>query len=102
MKYIEEGRVGIIKRYDKKEKKKEEKPILKHGSIVYCKGNNGAGSFYGIVYKNGILELPNGSNAYIETREKLHVGDRIRYWTIEYVCKSKLIIEGIVEKEYRR
>lgn len=79
--------------------KKIEKPVLQHGSIVYCKGHDGAGSFYGIVYENGVLEIKCASTSYIKTRENLHIGDRISYWTIEYVCKSKLIIEGIIGEE---
>lgn len=99
MKYIEEGRIEIVEKYNKKDKKKIEKPVLQNGSIVFCKGHDGAGSFYGIVYENGVLELGCGSDAYIKTREYLHIGDRISYWTIEYVCKSKLIIEGIIGEE---
>ena len=99
MEYIKEGRIKIVEQYNKKDKKKIEKPVLQYGSIVFCEGHDGAGSFYGIVYENGVLELECGSNAYIKTREKLHIGDRINYWTIEYVCKSKLIIERIIEKE---
>lgn len=99
MKYIEEGRIEIVEKYNKKDKKKIEKPVLQNGSIVFCKGHDGAGSFYGIVYENGVLELERGSDAYVKTRENLHIGDRISYWTIEYVCKSKLIIEGIIGEE---
>ena len=91
-----EGKIEIIERYNKKDEKKIEKPVLQHGTIVFCKGHDGAGSFYGIVYDNGVLELEFGSDVYIKTREKLHIGDRINHWTIEYVCKSKLIIEGII------
>lgn len=99
MKYIEKGKLEIIERYNKNSKNKIEKPVLEHGSIVFCKGIDGAGSFYGIVYDNGVLELERGSDVYIKTRENLHIGDRISYWTIEYVCKSKLIIEGIIGEE---
>lgn len=99
MEYVEEGRTKIIEQYRKKDKKKIEKPVLQNGSIVYCKGHDGTGSFYGIVYENGVLELQCGSDAYIKTRENLHIGDRISYWTIEFVCKSKLIIEGIIGEE---
>lgn len=99
MEYIDKGRMKIVEQYDKKDKKKIEKPILQNGSIVFCKGHGGAGSFYGIVYENGVLELEYGSDAYIQTKEDLHVGDRISYWTIEYVCKTKLIIEEIIEEE---
>lgn len=97
--YIEGGRTEIIEKYSRKEKKKKEKPILQNGTIVFCKGHDGAGSFYGIVYGNGILEIECGSDAYIKTKENLHVGDIINYWTIEYVCKTKLIIEGIIGEE---
>lgn len=99
MEYVEEGRTNIIEQYSKKDKKKIEKPVLQHGSIVYCKGHDGAGSFYGIVYENGVLEIKYASTSYIKTKENLHIGDRISYWTIEYVCKSKLIIEGIIGEE---
>lgn len=99
MEYIEEGRTNIIEQYNKKDKEKREKPVLQHGSIVYCKGHDGTGSFYGIVYENGVLEIEHGSDAYIKTRENLHIGDRIGYWTIEYVCKSELIIKGIIGDE---
>lgn len=99
MKYIEGGKVEIIERYNKKDEKKIENPVLRNGSIVFCKGNDGAGSFYGIVYENGVLEIKCASTSYIKTRENLHIGDRISYWTIEYVCKSKLIIEGIIGEE---
>ena len=99
MKDIEEGRIKIVEQYNKKDKKKIEKPVLQHGSIVYCKGYDGAGSFYGIVYENGVLEIECGSDAYIKTRENLHIGDRISYWTIEYVCKSELIIKEIIGEE---
>lgn len=96
MQYVKEGRTNIIEQYSKKIKR--EKPVLKYGSIVYCKGHDGTGSFYGIVYENGVLELECGSDAYIRTRENLHIGDRINYWTIEYVCKTKLIIEKMIIK----
>lgn len=99
MEYIEEGKMEIIERYDKKYEKQLEKPVLPSGSIVFCRGSGGAGSFYGIVYDNGVLELEHGSDVYIKTRENLHIGDRINYWTIEYLCKSKLIIEGIITEE---
>ena len=98
MEYIEEGRMKIVEQYNKKDQKKE-KPILQNGSIVFCKGHDGTGSFYGIVYENGVLEIEHGSDAYIKTRENLHIGDRISYWTIEYVCKSELIIKGIIGGE---
>lgn len=97
MKYIEEGRTKIVEQYSKKDRKA--KPVLRHGSIVYCKGHNGASSFYGIVYQYGVLELECGSDACIKTTEDLHIGDTISYWTIEYVCKSKLIIEEVIGEE---
>lgn len=69
---------------------KEKKPIP-HGTVVYCKGNAGAGSFYGIVYSGGVLELENGSEAYISTNEPIYLGDTISYWTIEKVCSSAIL-----------
>ena len=36
------------------DEKKIERPVLANGSIVFCKGSDGAGSFYGIVYDNGV------------------------------------------------
>ena len=86
----DEGRLTIIDNH----KEKEEKEPLKHGTVVFCRGHNGTGSFYGIVYEYGVIELPYGSNAYINTERYLHIGDNISYWTIERVCKNaKLIIE---------
>lgn len=86
------GRMKIIDKSDIEEEKKEELP---YGTIVYCRGTEGTGSFYGIVYEEGVLELPYGSNAYIYTREGIHLGDMISYWRIERVCKNvKLIINN--------
>lgn len=94
MEYFEEGRLEIEEKCNQTSgKKKKEKPVLKNGTIVFCRGNDGTGSFYGIVYKNGVLELECGSDAYISTNEHLHIGDRVSYWTIESVCKAKMIIE---------
>ena len=87
----EEGRISII---NNSKDKKVEKERLKNGQIVYCRGQEGSGSFYGIVYEYGILELPCGSNAYINTTKPLHIGDTIGYWTIEKAYKKiNLIIE---------
>lgn len=69
---------------------KEKKPIP-NGTVVYCKGNSGAGSFYGIVYSGGVLELENGSEAYISTNEPIYLGDTFSYWTIEKVCNSAIL-----------
>lgn len=69
---------------------KEKKPIP-CGTVVYCKGNAGAGSFYGIVYSGGVLELENGSEAYISTNEPIYLGDIFTYWTIEKVCNSAIL-----------
>ena len=69
---------------------KEKKPIP-CGTVVYCKGNAGAGSFYGIVYSGGVLELENGSEAYISTNEPIYLRDTISYWTIEKVCNSAIL-----------
>ena len=86
----DEGRLTIIDNH----KEKEEKEPLNYGTVVFCRGHNGTGSFYGIVYEYGVIELPYGSNAYINTNQHLHIGDSISYWTIERVCKNaKLIIE---------
>jgi len=88
----DEERLTIIDNH--KEKIKKEKEPLKHGTVVFCRGHNGTGSFYGIVYEHGVIELPYGSTAYINTKQYLHIGDEIGYWTIERVCKNaKLIIE---------
>lgn len=85
----------IIENYDKI--KKEKKP-LKNGTIVYCKGIDGTGSFYGIVYEHGVLEFPCGSTAYIQKNGYLYLGDTISYWTIEKIVKAKMIIEGVIEE----
>jgi hypothetical protein len=69
---------------------KEKKPIP-CGTVVYCKGNAGAGSFYGIVYSGGVLELENGSDAYISTNEPIYLGNIFTYWTIEKVCSSAIL-----------
>ena len=69
---------------------KEKKPIP-CGTVVYCKGNAGAGSFYGIVYSGGVLELENGSDAYISTNEPIYLGNIFTYWTIEKVCNSAIL-----------
>ena len=88
----DEGRLTIIDNH--KEKAKKGKEPLKYGTVVFCRGHNGTESFYGIVYEYGVIELPYGSNAYINTNQHLHIGDSISYWTIERVCKNaKLIIE---------
>lgn len=87
----DEDRMKIIDKTNQKEDKRE---VLKNGQLVHCKGNAGTGSFYGIVYHMGILEIPYGSDAYIQTREPLHLGDTISYWTIDRVYKNaKLILE---------
>lgn len=100
MKYIEGGKLEIIEKNIKTEKKtKREKPVLPNGTIVYCRGTAGTGSFYGIVYSKGILELGNGSDAYINTNGYIYLGDQINYWIIEKVVKAKLIIEDIIEED---
>lgn len=98
MKYIEGGKLEIFE--DKKALKtikEKEKPVLPLGTIVYCQGSVGTGSFYGIVYPEGVLDLENGSDVYIKTENYIHLGDTISYWTITKVVKSKLIIEDIIE-----
>lgn len=88
MEYIEEGRIKIVEQYNKKDKKKIEKPVLQNGSIVFCKGHDGTGSFYGIVYENGVLELECGSDAYIKTREKLH--NSIEYLELQCIVNNRI------------
>ena len=51
MKYIEEGRIEIVEKYNKKDKKKIEKPVLQNGSIVFCKVHDGAGHFMELCMK---------------------------------------------------
>lgn len=86
----DEGRIKIIENDNPEKEYMEDLP---HGTVVYCKGTNGAGSFYGIVYEEGVLEIPYGSNSYIRTNEGIRLGDIIGYWRIERICKNvKLII----------
>ncbi len=99
MKYIEGGKLEIENKIKTNSKKQKEKPILPHGTIVFCRGDRGTNSFYGIVYQNGVIELENGSDACIHTNGNLHLGDKINYWTIEKVVKAKLIIEDIIEED---
>lgn len=86
----DEGRLEIIDK--SKEKKTKPKERLPYGTIVFCRGTGGTGSFYGIVYEYGVLELPYGSNAYINTKEGIHLGDKISYWIIEKICKNAELI----------
>lgn len=51
MEYIENGKLEIVEQIKNENNKEIEKPILPDGTIVYCRGTEGAGSFYGIVYK---------------------------------------------------
>lgn len=95
MEYVEKGRMKIVENFKTESKKQKEKPVLKNGTIVFCRASEGAQSFYGIVYSKGVLELEYGSDAYIRKDGYLHLGDTISYWTIESVCKTKLIIEEI-------
>lgn len=96
---LERYKEFLAEREEDKKRKKIEKPILSNGTIVYCRGTAGTSSFYGIVYPKGILELENGSDAYINTNGDLHLGDQISYWIIERVVKAKLIIEDIIEED---
>ena len=92
MKNRDEGRIKIIENDITEEEYNEDLP---HGTVVYCRGTEGTRSFYGIVYEEGVLELPCGSNAYIRTNEGIRLGDMISYWRIERVCKNvKLIIDN--------
>lgn len=98
--YYEKGRTQIegLEKI-KKRKNKVDKEILVNGTIVYCQGNQGTGSFVGIVYDNfKVLELECGSSAYIKSNDYIHLGDTISYWTIEKVLKTKLIIEDVLKE----
>ena len=98
MEYIEKGRMEIVENFKTEPKKQKKKPVLKNGTIVFCRASSGASSFYGIVYEQGVLELECGSDAYIRKSGHKHLGDTISYWTIESVCKTKLIIEELTEE----
>lgn len=70
--------------YKPYEIKKDFGEELKNGDIVFCRGTNGTGNFYGIyVYGIGVIELENGSSAYIRSKEILHLKQQISYWIIE-------------------
>ena len=99
MNYIEDGRLKIVEQIKHTKKEKTESPVLKEGTIVYCRGIEGVRSFYGIVYGKGVLDLKDGSDVYIRTDKCVHLGDRISYWTIEKVVKAKLIIEDVILEE---
>ena len=77
---------------------------LENGDIVFCRGELGTGSFYGI-YVNGIgiIELENGSTAYMPSKTALHLKEKIHYWTIEKKFENvELIIkEDKIIKEDR-
>lgn len=84
------GRMEIIEESKIEEEYKEALPC---GTVVYCRTTGGAGSFYGIVYSGGVLELPYGSDTYIRTENGIHLGDIISYWKVDRVCKNvKLIV----------
>ena len=99
MEYVEKGRMEIVENFKTETKKQKKKPVLKNGTIVFCRGSGGTNSFYGIVYSKGVLELEYGSDAYIQKSGDKHLGDTISYWTIESVCKTKLIIEEIDQED---
>lgn len=99
MEYIEGGKLEVIENIKMSEKRKKQKAVLPNGTIVFCRGTAGTGSFYGIVYPKGVLELGNGSDAYINTSGYIHLGDQISYWIIEKVVKAKLVIEDIIEED---
>ena len=97
---MEEGRIKIEGMEKIKEPhKKKNKKALDNGTIVYCRGNGGTGSFIGIVYNNTrVLEIECGSSAYINSNTYIHLGDTINYWTIEKVLKTRLIIDDILDE----
>lgn len=94
------GRVEIVNKEILNKKSKKEKIMLEDGTIVFCKGMKGCSSFVGIVYGNGkkILELENGSDAYINLNDYLYLGDTIRYWKIEKILETRLIIDKVLEE----
>ena len=95
-----EGRTkieGLDKIKSKEIKKKRE--ILENGTIVYCKGSQSTSSFIGIVYDNcRVLEIENGSSAYINSDNYIHLGDMVGYWTIEKVLKTRLVIDEVLKE----
>lgn len=68
---------------------------LKNGDIVFCRGDAGTSSFYGMyVYGIGIIELEYGSTAYMPSKTALHLKEKISYWTIEKRFKNvELVIK---------
>ena len=48
---IETDYYNNVEKYNKKDKKKIEKPVLQNGSIVFCKGHDGAGYFMELCMK---------------------------------------------------
>ncbi len=98
MEDIKIGRISI-EGLEKIISKKNSKEKLPNGTIVYCKGNAGTSSFIGIVYDSSrVLELENGSDAYINSDDYIHLGDTISYWTIEKVLKTRLIIDDVLDE----
>ena len=82
----------------------EHRPLgeeLKNGDIVFCRGDRGTGSFYGIyVYGIGIIELEYGSTAYMPSKSALHLKEKISYWTIEKRFNNvELVIKEDVDKK---
>lgn len=100
MEVYEKGKIKIDNKISLKEvKRNENKKILADGTIVYCRGNAGTGSFIGIVYDSKrVLELENGSNAYINSDDYIHLGDTVSYWTIEKVLSARLVVDEILKE----
>lgn len=62
---------------------------LKSGDIVYMKGSNGTGSFYGLYSLGvGVIELENGSSTYAQTNKELYLGSKISYWTVAKIFRN--------------
>lgn len=97
---MESGRVEIVNKEILNQKSKKEKIMLENGTIVFCKGMKGCSSFVGIVYgySNKILDLENGSDAYINSNDCLYLGDTISYWRIEKILETRLIIDKVLEE----
>ena len=100
MEVYEKGKIKIDNKISLKEvKRNKNKETLANGTIVYCRGNSGTASFIGIVYNSTrVLELENGSNAYINSNDYIHLGDTISYWTIEKVLSARLVVDEILKE----
>jgi hypothetical protein len=72
---------------------------IKQGDYIYCNGNSGAGSFWGIYnsIKGTVVALDGAGDSYIEGKE-IYLNETYRHWTIakRIMCdKAKITIEEI-------